>query len=167
MKADFGTNSYSQWFFFKVSNLRIGANYKFNVMNMMKPDCLYNQGMKIVCCPISSNDQSHWKHEGKNIGYYRNCVQKRVGWNYYTLTFTITSCSESMYIASNFPYTYTELQNLLKEIETKKGKVKISTLCKTLAGNVCPLLTITNFQSKGEELAKRRVVVFTARVHPG
>jgi hypothetical protein len=69
--------------------------------------------------------------------------------------------------------------------------VKRRVLCKTLAGNECPLLTITAFDSDPEEIRKRPVtlrtgfhrlifllsgrthmmfhqaIVVTARVHPG
>ena len=47
-------------------------------------------------------------------------------------------------------------------------------LCRTLAGNVCPLLTITDFSAEGRESRQqgegqggKRGVVVTARVHPG
>jgi len=168
MKTDFGTNSYSQWFFFRVSNMKRGTNYRFNIMNMLKPDCLYNQGMKILCNPVTSNElpKHDWSFNGKEIGYYKNCIQKRVGINYYTLTFTITANSESMYIASNYPYTHTDLMNLLRELSgvKYKHKVRIDSLCRTLAGNQCPIVTITNFK---EDYNKKPAIIFTARVHPG
>lgn len=45
-------------------------------------------------------------------------------------------------------------------------------LCRTLAGNVCPVLTITEFGGEGreeerEEVRRRKGVVITGRVHPG
>ena len=41
-------------------------------------------------------------------------------------------------------------------------------MCRTLAGNVCPLLTITDLTGEEEEGGRaRRGVVVTARVHPG
>jgi murein tripeptide amidase MpaA len=39
-------------------------------------------------------------------------------------------------------------------------------LCKTLAGNDCELLTITE-KSSFEELQKKKAVVISSRVHPG
>lgn len=168
MKTDFGTNGYSQWFFFRVSNMRRGMSYKFNIMNMLKSDCLYNQGMKILCNPTAFSDSSKfgWRYEGKEIAYYKNCVQRRVGLNYYTLTFTIVATTESMHIASNYPYTYSDLMNLVRELSGAKYKrrVRVESLCKTPAGNQCPLLTITDFRKQGE---KKPAVIFTARVHPG
>lgn len=40
-------------------------------------------------------------------------------------------------------------------------------LCKTLAGNDCEMVIITNFASRPEEIAVRRAIVLTSRVHPG
>lgn len=39
-------------------------------------------------------------------------------------------------------------------------------MCKTLAGNDCELLTITE-KSSFEELQKKKAVVISSRVHPG
>lgn len=40
-------------------------------------------------------------------------------------------------------------------------------LCKTLAGNDCDMLIITNFTSPAENIAERPAVILTGRVHPG
>lgn len=40
-------------------------------------------------------------------------------------------------------------------------------MCKTLAGNSCELLIVTNFASSPEDIAKRKCVIISARVHPG
>jgi len=40
-------------------------------------------------------------------------------------------------------------------------------LCKTIAGNDCEMVIITNFISKPEEIAVRRAVILSSRVHPG
>jgi murein tripeptide amidase MpaA len=74
-----------------------------------------------------------------------------------------------MYVASDHPYSYTDLYNCIKEVCTEEAKkiVTKTTLCKTIAGNECPILTVTNFSSSKEEIEKRETIVFTARVHPG
>jgi hypothetical protein len=46
LKYDYGTNNYTQWFFFKVSNTRKDVTYKFNIINLIKIESSYNQGMK-------------------------------------------------------------------------------------------------------------------------
>ena len=40
-------------------------------------------------------------------------------------------------------------------------------LCKSLAGNDVDMLIVTNFASIPEEIAVRKAIILTARVHPG
>jgi murein tripeptide amidase MpaA len=42
-----------------------------------------------------------------------------------------------------------------------------TTLCKTLAGNNLEMLIITNFNNSQDNIAKRKCVILTSRVHPG
>jgi cytosolic carboxypeptidase protein 2/3 len=46
LKYDYLTSNYTQWYFFKVSNTRKDAVYKFNIINLIKPESSYNEGMK-------------------------------------------------------------------------------------------------------------------------
>jgi hypothetical protein len=48
-----------------------------------------------------------------------------------------------------------------------RNKHNRTELCRTLAGNICDLLTITAPSESAEELNARVGVVLTARVHPG
>ena len=48
----------------------------------------------------------------------------------------------------------------------KQQYVSKKTLCETLAGNKCEVLTITSKQNQ-ENMSKRKGVILTARVHPG
>lgn len=49
LQNDINTNGHTQWFFFKVSNTQKGHTVKFNILNLAKPDSLYNSGMKVLC----------------------------------------------------------------------------------------------------------------------
>ena len=62
-------------------------------MNMVKPDFLYNQGMKILAYSTRGavEDGIGWRRDGTAIAYYKNAIQRRGSFNYYTLTFTITA----------------------------------------------------------------------------
>lgn len=40
-------------------------------------------------------------------------------------------------------------------------------LCKSLAGNDVDMLIVTNFGSMPEEIAVRKAIILTGRVHPG
>ena len=49
LQNDINTNGHTQWYFFRVGNTRKGEAIKFNIINLAKPDSLYNYGMKILC----------------------------------------------------------------------------------------------------------------------
>ena len=72
-------------------------------------------------------------------------------------------------MAHCYPYTYSDNCEFLNQIATPetKDKIRKTVLCKTLAGNDCEMVIITNFTSKPEEIAMRRAVILTSRVHPG
>lgn len=48
-----------------------------------------------------------------------------------------------------------------------KDKVRRAPLCKTLAGNDCDMVIVTNFKSEPEKIAERSAIVLSGRVHPG
>lgn len=67
------------------------------------------------------------------------------------------------------PYSYSDLRNDLQEIEQDELRgsvVQRKTLCKTLNGEACEVLTISS-RDKLENYNQRKGVVLTARVHPG
>lgn len=76
---------------------------------------------------------------------------------------------DELYFAHCYPYTYSDVTEFLNKICTPESKDKIrkTILCKTLAGNDCEMVIITNFISRPEEIAVRRAIVLTSRVHPG
>lgn len=95
---------------------------------------------------------------------------------------------DTCYFSHCFPYTYSQLLSYLSRLEhdtLKSHYISRETLCYTVAGNCCPLLTITNFDGKQNVCAARSYVnvktstflepeqhsrmgiVITARVHPG
>ena len=39
-------SGHTQWFYFSITNARAGPTYKFNIVNLRKPDSLFNHGMK-------------------------------------------------------------------------------------------------------------------------
>ena len=40
LKADINTTGHTQWFYFRVQNMQKGIKYKFNIINLLKPDSL-------------------------------------------------------------------------------------------------------------------------------
>ncbi len=169
MRTDFGTTGFAQWFYFRFSNTRKGQAYKFNIMNMTKPDSLYNQGMRVLTYSTKSAEEckAGWTRDGSDVAYYRNAVTRKCG--YYTLTFSVTTRHDQdcVFVASSYPYTYTDLLKFCADHCVDRDVIRRTTLCKTLAGNDCPLFIVTDFSSPPEDISKRPAVIFTARVHPG
>jgi len=158
---------WAQWFYFSIKNARPDVEYTFHLMHFNKGDSLFGKG----CMPLMSSSKSErgWSRIGSNISYYQNSSKK------YTLTFSFQLDSkyrkETHYFAACYPYRYSDLQSYLDELESdpiRSSRVKRRTLCRTLAGNQCDLLTITSFGSGNDgSLEKRRGVLLSARVHPG
>lgn len=74
-----------------------------------------------------------------------------------------------MFFAYSVPYTYTDLRNdlqLIEQNEARAANFHRKVLCKTLAGEDCEVLTITN-KDNFELASRRKGVILTARVHPG
>jgi len=93
------------------------------------------------------------------------------GQNYACLSFEYTSLhdNDTVYFSHCYPYTYSDVCHLVNTTCTfqNKDKIRKTVLCKSLAGNEVDMLIVTNFSSTPEEIAVRKAVVLTARVHPG
>ena len=46
IKNDYGTQSFTQWYYFRIQNTRKDQTYRFNLCNFMKPDSTYLKGMR-------------------------------------------------------------------------------------------------------------------------
>lgn len=76
---------------------------------------------------------------------------------YHTLTFTHTFDldKDTVYFAHCYPYTYTDLSEDLSKLERTCSNIMTrATLCRTLAGNRCEYLTITNKKKHENEEKK-------------
>lgn len=176
LNPDYNTKSHTQWYHFRVGNTRKGPSYRFNVLNMQKPTSVYNDGMRpLQYSSIRAAIHGEgWVRCGTNIAYYQNGVRRKDkgGCSYYTLTWTVTfehDC-DLVYFSHCYPYSYTDLQKDLLELEKDphvSRRFRRRKLCETLAGNPCDLITITSFSSDPDALRNRRAIVITARVHPG
>ena len=73
LKYDYSTSNYTQWFFFKVSNTKKDTIYNFNIINLIKPESSYNEGMKPLVYSVkqaSYESNFGWTRDGVNICYY-------------------------------------------------------------------------------------------------
>ena len=155
LQNDINTNGHTQWFYFRVGNTRKGSTVKFNLLNLVKPDSLYNYGMKILCLSekLKKDKNIEWYRDGSEIYYYKNWFKREgiIGIEkcYYTLTFSYTFKYDHdyVYFAYSLPYSYTELCDDLTKImsnEKMTSFVSRNVLWRTIAGNKCEYLTITS-----------------------
>ena len=71
----------SQWFYFRVQNTRRGQVYKFNIITLIKPDSLYNQGMRpLIYSERAARERKvGWHRAGEEICYYQNNIKRGSG----------------------------------------------------------------------------------------
>lgn len=153
------------------------------MLNMIKSKSLYTDGMKVLY--YSEKKQTNqrkkeaekgWHRGGEDLSYFQNnfrkenqplILQQQRCYFTFTFTFTFEYDDDVVYFAYSMPYTYSDLVNDLNEISAKKlNYISRNTLCRTIAGNKCEYLTISN-RVPVEEDRKKQGVIITARIHPG
>ena len=95
--------------------------YRFNIINLMKPDSLYNHGMKpLMYSEIEAKLYGKgWQRHGQDVCYYQNSMKRKNPGYYYTLTFSpqFKHDNDTVYFAHCYPYTYTDLCRYLDTLE--------------------------------------------------
>nr|XP_023671106.1 cytosolic carboxypeptidase 4-like [Paramormyrops kingsleyae] len=183
LNADANSSDHHQWFYFEVSGMQSHVSYRFNVINCEKANSQFNYGMQPVLYSVREalEGRPGWVRAGTEICYYRNHFFRRGGRKgsaCYTLTFSVTFQHEEdvCYLAYHYPYTYSTLQAHLQILRQSVDRRKVffweQSLCSSLGGNSCPLVTITACPASHSwthlhQLRNRPYVVLTARVHPG
>ena len=118
LQNDINSKGNTQWFFFEIANIPAQTKIKFNIVNMLKNDSLFNYGMQ----PCVFSDEAFkksgqgWHRSGTGIKYYKN--QNKVdGSNrfYYTLSFTLITPydNDTLRVAQAFPYGVEDLKKYL------------------------------------------------------
>ena len=177
LRYDLYTKKHTQWFYFRVRNIRARQTYRFTIVNLYKAKSLYSEGMQpVFYSEREARDQGlGWQRAGHNIKYFKTPLKrldtKQEAFCYgVTWSHTFKHGGDTCYFAHSYPYTYSNLQDYLQQILNNREKAKFCkhrVLCHTIAGNPVPLLTITSPSlTPGDSQVKRGVVV-TARIHPG
>ncbi|XP_075266693.1 cytosolic carboxypeptidase 1 isoform X4 [Opisthocomus hoazin] len=187
LNSDINSNHYHQWFYFEVSGMKTGIGYRFNIINCEKSNSQFNYGMQPLMYSVQEalNSQPCWTRVGTDICYYKNHFSRssiaaggQKGKSYYTITFTVTfqHKDDVCYFAYHYPYTYSTLKMHLQKLESMHNPQQIyfrqAVLCETLAGNSCPLITITampesHYYEHICQFRNRPYIFLSARVHPG
>ncbi|KAI6077808.1 Cytosolic carboxypeptidase 4 [Aix galericulata] len=175
MNADVNSNQHHQWFYFEVRDMKLAVPYRFNIINCEKFNSQFNYGMQLVMYSVKEAllGRPCWLRVGHDISYYKNHYRCRAaagggmrGRYYYTLTFSIKfpHKDDVCYLAYHYPYTYSTMMAHLDILEQNRNPKKVywrkQTLCQTLGGNPCPLLTITAMpeSKKSDDLEQFRKV---------
>ena len=174
LRSDLHTSGHTQWFYFAVTNTHPPSlvsissmglpvpemRVKFNVINLTKPDSLFNSGMQMVMYSKhnASTKNIGWVRTGSEICYYANQYPRRSTAgegenNYYTLTFTIEfpNPKDTYLLAYTYPYTHRDYLRHVESILNSPGSsnmIRRSKLCRSLGGYDCDLLVVTNFIDK-------------------
>lgn len=150
----------------------IGVTVTFNIINLLKVDSSYNEGMKP--CVYSKRQEENigtkWHRAGFDICYRKNAskktsvitkaidevsnddlkkeLYKRIK-VLHTLTFKYTFVYENdvVFFAHFYPYSFTDLEKYLAKTtadDANKKILRVDILCKSLSNNPCYMLTITN-----------------------
>ncbi|XP_048590295.1 uncharacterized protein LOC5514750 isoform X2 [Nematostella vectensis] len=175
LSNDLYTKRHTQWYYFRVENMVPGVTYKFNIINLLKRDSLYNYGMKplLYSSKVAEDSSIDWQRSGHHVNYTRTVNNKNVLLSrdliYFTLTFQVEfpHAGDTCYLAHCYPYSYSDLERYLMSLVDNpltSQHVRREVLCKTKAGNNCYVLTITSSQVPDRD---KLGVVISARVHPG
>ena len=77
LNFDFNTKGHTQWYYFQIkSKLPAGTVLKFHILNLIKPDSLYNSGMKPWVLSEKHKEATNvwWHRDGNEISYKMNDI---------------------------------------------------------------------------------------------
>lgn len=171
LDEDYNTTGHYHWFYFKtVSSVAVGTMVEFKILNMVKPSSLYSAGFRPFAYSVKG--RAGWTPAGTSISYTPTEGHlETLGFDrrrkFYTLRwkYVYEHPNDEVYFAQFVPYSYSDLIVHLKSInenEKVQSIVRMESLCKTLAGNDCPILTITEsvstyILSEKEAIAKLKM----------
>ena len=178
---DTNTSGYTQWFFFRISNVKKGKTLNLNIMNFLRKTTKYCNGLKIWVYSRKNSEINKigWHHTTEDVKYSKNFLYKlnRGKKEYcYTLSFNYTFKfdNDEVFFANCIPFTYTDLNRDLN-LYTKNENDKYvffnrKKLCSTIIGNEVEFFSINNSSMKypfvTSSLSDKKGVVLFGRQHP-
>ncbi|XP_076673005.1 cytosolic carboxypeptidase-like protein 5 isoform X3 [Andrena cerasifolii] len=185
-------NNNRTWFYFGVKACAADVSAKFNIVNLNKQVKMFSQGM----CPVFKvvPGHIHWERIREKPTF----TLDQEGSDF-TLSFVYNTPENRKavtYFAFTYPFSYTDLQNYLRRIESRVAKRTVTgtddvyyhreCAIKSLEGRRMDILTISSFHNISMEREERlsnmfpekneqrpfkfwdkKVIFISARVHPG
>jgi hypothetical protein len=119
LNPDFSTGTFTQWYFFRITNTRKGRIYQFTIKNYQKSNSLYNQGMMPLMYSRKEYEKHKrsWQRTGEDIFYYQNPCKKKSSLLNYCMTFNISFKydHDEAYMSHCYPYTYSDLKAFINK----------------------------------------------------
>lgn len=107
-------NNNRTWFFFGIKGGSVGNRVRLNVMNLNKQSKLFSQGMQPVVQYISSTRPQRWERIKEKCNYRSEENSTVITWVH-----TVSEAWAVTYYAFTYPFTYTELQTMLENLDHK------------------------------------------------
>lgn len=186
MMADTNSPGHTQWFYFTVSNAKMGQTVKFRILNFKSGDNLYAKGMKV--CYYSKKRfkkrEIEWTRGGKefkyvsndgfiqNLGLDEKTVQRNLKKSSLEFEYTFEHNKDEVSFAFCFPYTYEDLlydshKWMVRMKKIKHIAFKKKLLCYTLSGR--KVFYFVSYKQRGKkklnQLKDQKIIVLSARVH--
>ena len=178
---DTNTLGYTQWFFFRVSNVKKGKTINLNIMNFLRKTTKYSNGIKIWVYSRKNSEINKigWHHTTEEVKYYKNFLYKLNKGKkdyYYTLSFNYTFQfdNDEVFFANCIPFTYTDLNRDLNFYTKNENDKYIffnrKKLCSTIIGNEVEYFSINNtfikYPFSSTNIENKKGVVLFGRQHP-
>ncbi|VDM38552.1 unnamed protein product [Toxocara canis] len=148
------------WFYFAVENALPNQKVVFNVVNLSKLRTLFDTAS---AAPVvrRCSQQTWMRIPVKHLYYYRSAAHA----DRFVLSIAFIFDSAQRYeFAYCIPYTYTDLQNLLAEIDSRNLRFfSRDVLALSVQRRKVDIITITETPL----YSRQKIVFITARVHPG
>ncbi|CAD8182329.1 unnamed protein product [Paramecium pentaurelia] len=151
LQEDINTTSYSQWFYFKVTNPN-EYKYRINIINLSKNYLQYQNGFGVYIKFDTNWEILKSQVLIKQSQYVKSNFCKTTSTKLYTLSFWINRSSKTFEIALGIPYTHLDLDRYLLKFQSE-------ILTNTITG--LPVRMV-QFGSKRSD-----VILVIARQHPG